>query len=176
VSLAGRARREPFGALLVAANLALASFLIYRHAIVRRGPPPGPPDVSAPAGVDAHSPTRGAADDLALTGVVTASPAFARRMPKGAFVFVIARGENGGPPYAVRRYKNPSLPLAWSLGPENVMIEGAPQQRLIVGARVDQDGDPMTHQLGDLESAPSDAVPPRAAVALVIDREAPFGP
>jgi hypothetical protein len=67
------------------------------------------------------------------------------------------------------------LPLAWSLGPENAMLGGAPPAALVVTARVDQDGNALTRQLGDLESAPSDPVPPRAAVELVIDREAPLG-
>ncbi len=177
MSLVARARRDPFGVLLLVVNIALAVALVYRRASARRGLPPGHPDVSVPADLAARASNSPAADGFALDGVLTVSPAFAHRVPKRTFVFVIARGEGGGPPYAARRFENPLFPLAWSLGPDNVMIAGAPRpERLIVTARVDQDGDPMTRQLGDLESAPSDPVPARAAVALAIDREAPLGP
>jgi hypothetical protein len=90
-------------------------------------------------------------------------------------VFVIARGEGGGPPYAVRRYENATMPLAWSLGPDNVMIAGMPRpERLSLTARADQDGNPMTRQLGDLESAPT-APASQGAIELILDREAPLG-
>lgn len=164
MSLVARLRREPLGVALVAINLALGTALLYRKTSSAHGLPPDHPDVSVPR-------------DLALTGVVKVAPALSARWPKGAYVFVIARGEDGGPPYAARRYAAATAPFAWSLGPDNRMRADAPAPaRLIVTARVDQDGDALTRQLGDLESAPSAPVPPRASVELVIDREAPLGP
>ena len=166
-------RREPLGAALVAVNLALAAALVYRKtASARGGLPPGHPDVSVPAGLAAAPKD----EEFALSGVVELAPALRGRWPKGAYVFVIARGEGGGPPFAARRYAAATPPFAWSLGADDRMLGGAAPPRVVVTARVDQDGDALTRQLGDLESAPSAPVPPRASVELVIDREAPLAP
>jgi cytochrome c-type biogenesis protein CcmH len=165
-------RREPLAVLLVAVNLFLAGLLIHRklHPAPKGGLPPGHPDVSVPAGL--ASP-----DALALTGVVKLSPALKEPWPKGAHVFVVARAEGGGPPYAVRRYDDVKPPFAFALGPANLMIQGLPAPaRLILSARVDQDGDAMTRQLGDLESGPSAPVPPRGSVELAVDRPVELAP
>jgi cytochrome c-type biogenesis protein CcmH len=165
VNAAALLRREPLGAALVALNLCLGAALVYRKAFApRAGLPPGHPPVSAASG-------------FALNGVVRVAPSLAGRWPKGSFVFVIARGEGGGPPYAARRYAGARPPLAWSLGPSDRMLPDAPApRRLVLTARVDQDGDALTRQLGDLESAPSAPVRPGASVDLVVDREAPLSP
>jgi len=173
VSLVERLRREPIGVALVLINIALASVILYRKASAPPSRmPPGHPDVSVPAGLAGAAPAR---DSFALNGVVKLGEG--RKWPQGgAYVFVIARAEGGGGlPYAVRRYENASLPLAWSLDSENVMIAGMPKpEKLIVTARADQDGNPMTRQLGDLESAPVALTGTNAAVELTLDREAPL--
>ena len=161
-------RREPLAVALVLLNIFLAGLLIRRkvHPTPGGGLPPGHPDVSVPAGLDAAEP-------LALSGVVKLSPALQAPWPTGAHVFVIARAEGGGPPYAVRRYDGAKPPFAFALGPENLMIRGMPAPALlVVSARVDQDGDALTRQLGDLESGSAAPVPPRASVELLIDRPA----
>ncbi len=171
-------RREPLAVALVLLNLSLAGLLIYRKTrpAPRNGLPPGHPDVSVPA--ELSGPPAASAEALALTGLVRLSPALKDPWPKGAHVFVVARAEGaGGPPYAVRRYDGVAPPFAFKLGPENLMIPGVPAPaKLIVSARVDQDGDAMTRQLGDLETAPSAPVPPRASVELVVDRPVELAP
>ncbi len=173
MSLLDRARREPFGAALIAVNIALAAALVYRKlSSSPRSLPPGHPDVSVPADLASRA-AAPAGETFALNGVVRLGPGM--KWPSGAYVFVIARGEGGGPPYAVRRYENATMPLAWSLGPDNVMIAGMPRpERLSLTARADQDGNPMTRQLGDLESAPT-APASQGAIELILDREAPLG-
>lgn len=114
-----------------------------------------------------------AGEELALTGTVTLLPSLKDPWPKGAPVFVIARAQGGGPPFAVRRYDGARPPFAYSLGPANVMLEGTPApRRLLVSVRVDQDGDALTRQLGDLEGGPSKPVGPKGTVDVTVDRPA----
>ena len=169
-------RREPLAVALVLLNLSLAAVLIHRR-MNRPAPgalPPGHPDVSVPHEI---SRAEASTDSISLTGLVKLSPSLKDPWPKGAHVFVIARAEGGGPPYAVRRYDGMKPPFAFSLGPENLMIQGMPAPaRLVVAVRVDQDGDAMTRQLGDLEGGPSSPVPPRASVEIVVDRPIELAP
>ena len=164
-------RREPLAVALVLVNLCLAGVLVYRrvHRPAHGTLPAGHPDVSVPA--DLLQRASEPASAFALSGAVKLSPALKDPWPKGAHVFVIARSEEGGPPYAVRRYDDVKPPFAFALGPDNLMIQGLPAPaRLVVSVRVDQDGDAMTRQLGDLEGGPSAPLPPRASVELTIDR------
>jgi hypothetical protein len=170
----GLLRREPLAVALVTVNLILAGLLISRkmHPAPHGGLPAGHPDVAVPRGL-LGAPDAGTTAPLSLTGVVKLAPTLKDPWPKGAHVFVIARAESGGPPYAVRRYDDVKPPFAFALGQENLMIQGMPAPaRLIVSVRVDQDGDALTRQLGDLEGGPTPPVPPRAAVEVTIDRPA----
>lgn len=160
-------RRDPLLTALVLLNLGLGTVLLYRHVRprVHGGLPPGHPDVSVPAPPPA-------APAFAVFGTVRKSPALKDAWPAGASVFVIARAGADGPPYAVRRYDGVTPPFPYALGPDNVMLAGAPlPARLAVTVRVDQDGDAITRQLGDLEGGP---VPARqdAPVDVSVDRPA----
>src|SRR6185312_3107433 len=151
--------------------------------------PPGHPDVSGPqgenamgsgAGNPAETPDLAAIEeaanrgssDFAITGSVNLSPKLKEPWPVGAPVFVIARSADGGPPFAVRKYDGVKAPFAYSLGAENEMLGGAPPRKLVVSVRVDQDGDALTRQLGDLEGGPSAAVGPKGSVDVTVDRPA----
>ena len=167
-------RREPAAVALVVINLALGGLLVARHYSTPRahdGLPPGHPDVSVPT--DAHE----SAPTLALSGLVRLSPTLKASWSAGAHVFVIARAEGGGPPYAVRRYDGAKPPFAFALGPENLMIQGMPAPaRVVLSVRVDQDGDALTRQLGDLEGGPTPPLLPRGTVELVVDRPVALAP
>jgi hypothetical protein len=188
--------REPLAFVLIVENILLVAALVYwnlsspRAAAAPEGLPPGHPDFAssapllAPAGPGADAALIGPAVAASpsgegipsmfveMSGTVKLSPKLAAKWPDGAHVFVIARGENGGPPFAVRRYDGVKPPFAWALGPENVMIAGATApEKLRVIARADQDGDAMTRQPGDLESAPTKAVRVAGGKAdILIDR------
>ena len=165
-------RREPLAVALVLVNLALAAVLIQRrlNKSAHGALPPGHPDVTTP---EDRSFSDASTAPLSLTGLVKLSPSLKDPWPTGARAFVIARAQGGGPPYAVRRYDHVKPPFAFALGPENLMIQGVPAPpRLIVSVRVDQDGDALTRQLGDLESGPSAPVSPRGSLELVVDRPA----
>jgi cytochrome c-type biogenesis protein CcmH len=69
-----------------------------------------------------------------------------------ATLFIIARSDaTKGPPLAVKKIDRPVFPVAYSLGPENVMMQGIPfTGRVSITARLDKDGNPTTRQPGDL--------------------------
>lgn len=69
-----------------------------------------------------------------------------------ATLFIIARSDAAkGPPLAVKKIDRPVFPVAYALGPENVMMQGIPfTGRVSITARLDKDGNPTTRQPGDL--------------------------
>jgi hypothetical protein len=61
-------------------------------------------------------------------------------------LFVIARNGPGGPPLAVKRLPVGPFPLAFEVGASDVMMAGRPfAGPITLTARVDRDGDPLTH-------------------------------
>ncbi|HIL01137.1 MAG TPA: hypothetical protein EYG06_03550 [Myxococcales bacterium] len=78
-------------------------------------------------------------------------------------LFIIARPEGvvGGPPLAVLRVSSPEFPLAFEIGPDQVMIPGMRfEGPIALTARLDGDGDAMTRDAGDPETPNSVAVVP----------------
>jgi hypothetical protein len=169
-------QREPLAVVLIGENLLLvAGLLLY----VLSGQRPAavqyrPDDVAAGGGMPAGMASSGGpmsgpmgggmAQAADAAGAQTAEVQMGgkvklgagKKLPAGAHVFIIAKAAGGGPPFAVRRYDDVVLPLDWSLTGANVMIAGVPApDKIQVSARIDQDGDAMTRQAGDLESAPS---------------------
>lgn len=164
-----------------------------------QGLPPGHPDItggaqgSAPMGgmggpgvsemsselaaVAAAAKGEAPASDFAISGTVTLSGKLKSPWPAGAPVFVIARDPKGGPPFAARRYDGVMAPFKYALGPGDVMFAGAAAPtRLVVTVRVDQDGDALTRQPGDLEGGPSAAIGPRGSADVTVDRPAAPAP
>ena len=91
--------------------------------------------------------------------------------PAGGVLFVIARpqGAQGGPPLAVLRIADPSFPLEFSIGPDNVMIpsmrfEGA----ISLSARLDEDGNAMTRGAADLSSPTEEPLSPGTRGVLLV--------
>jgi len=121
-------------------------------------PPPGRA-AQAEAGAPVH-------------GRVSVAPELADRIPPGAVLFIIARRAATGPPLAVKRVRAPSLPLEFTLGPENRMIESMPfEGPLRLSARLDADGNAMSREPGDLLGEAAGPVQTGArGVEIVIDR------
>jgi hypothetical protein len=91
--------------------------------------------------------------------VSLAEPADGRR----GTLFIIARPEGvvGGPPLAVLRVQSPEFPLAFEIGPDQVMIPGMRfEGPIALTARLDGDGDAMTRDANDPETRSSLAVVP----------------
>jgi hypothetical protein len=132
------------------------------------GAMPAPPDAAA-GGVPGAPVASGEA--AVITGTIRLSPDLEGRVPSGAVLFLIARGEGGGPPMAVRRIAFPSFPLDFAIGPADRMMEGVPfDGPLRLSARVDADGDAMTRNPGDLQGSSAPGLSPGARdVEIVID-------
>jgi cytochrome c-type biogenesis protein CcmH len=88
-----------------------------------------------------------------ITGKITIDPKLKADADSRAVLFIIARsaGAAKGPPLAVKKIDRPVFPLSYSLGQENVMMQGASfTGSVAVTARLDKDGNPTTRQPGDL--------------------------
>jgi cytochrome c-type biogenesis protein CcmH len=98
---------------------------------------------AAPAAADSTS---------GISGKITVDPKLKGKINDQAALFIIARPEGpGGPPVAVKKMERPTFPLNYTLGSENAMMQGVPLSgKLNISVRLDSDGNPMTHDPGDL--------------------------
>ncbi len=109
----------------------------------------GPSQPSQPA--QAASPPGDARAQV--SGVLTIDPKFKATVNNQAALFIIARsaGGAGGPPLAVKKIDRPAFPLSYTLGSENVMMQGRPLTgKIAITVRLDKDGNPTTRTAGDL--------------------------
>jgi hypothetical protein len=134
-------------------------------------PAPGEARGTGPAaGIAAEAPA-----GAPITGTVRLAPELQGQVPAGAILFIIARhGAGGGPPLAVKRVPSPSFPLAFSVGPEDRMIQAMPFTGPIsLSARVDSDGNAMSRSPGDIqgegEGGPFD--PGATGVVILLDQK-----
>jgi len=76
----------------------------------------------------------------------------------------------GGPPLAVLRIPDPRFPLAFEIGPDQVMMPGMRFEGAIaLTARLDADGDAMTRDDGDPQTrSPMAVVPGSLGVELLL--------
>ncbi len=106
----------------------------------------------------------------AIEGEIELSDAL--RPPDGGVLFVIARtqGARGGPPLAVLRIPEPEFPVAFRIGPENVMIPSLTFAGSIsLSARLDADGNAMTRGAADVSSGVVEPLEPgTTGVRLVL--------
>ena len=88
-----------------------------------------------------------------ITGKITIDAKLKDKIDPQAALFIIARSAAGaaGPPLAVKKIDNPTFPLNYSLGQENVMMQGTPfTGKVNIIVRLDKDGNPTTRGGGDL--------------------------
>jgi hypothetical protein len=88
-----------------------------------------------------------------ITGKISIDPKIKANVDSQAPLFIIARTSDAakGPPLAVKKIDRPVFPLSYSLGAENVMMQGMPfTGSVTITARLDKDGNPTTRQPGDL--------------------------
>lgn len=101
----------------------------------------------------ALSKARANAGSTLIRGAVSIDPKLKKQLDSQAVLFIIARpaSSSGGPPLAVKRVEQPSFPVSYSLGPENVMIPGTSfTGKVAISARLDKDGNPTTKEPGNL--------------------------
>lgn len=88
-----------------------------------------------------------------IKGTVSVDSKLEAKVDPRAVLFIIARapGVSAGPPLAAKKIERPVFPLSYALGPEDSMTPGAAlSDKLIISARLDRDGNPLTRQPGDL--------------------------
>ena len=87
-----------------------------------------------------------------ITGKITIDPKLKDKADSQAVLFIIARpGGGDGPPAAVKKIERPVFPLTYSIGSENSMMQGVPLSgKLNLSVQLDKDGNPITHQPGDM--------------------------
>jgi len=116
-------------------------------------PRPSSPPLPAPSATSSSL----SADGMRISG--TLRVASGAEVPAGGVLYVIARAPSGGPPLAVRRLDPGPFPLAFELGPGDAMIPGRPLAgSVVISARVDPDGDPLTREPGGLSATLDDPV------------------
>jgi hypothetical protein len=132
-------------------------------------PPPNyaaaPPNAAAPVPAPSTAPPAAAAPTAAapptadpgatITGEITLPAAIAKSKPKGT-LYLVARRLSDNPTargtlIAVKKMQVTSFPLPFSLSAADMPFQNGPfDGDLALTARIDQDGDPMTHQKGDV--------------------------
>jgi hypothetical protein len=114
-------------------------------------PPPPPPPPSPPAPEGAAPP---AAPGGSITGKIELAGSIAKQKPEGT-LFLVARRISDNPSargtlIAVKKLPATKFPLPFDLSAADMPFQtGGFDGDLTLTARIDQDGDPMTHQKGD---------------------------
>jgi len=88
-----------------------------------------------------------------ISGRITVDAKLKDKIDTQAALFIIARPASGaaGPPLAVKKIDQPSFPLSYSLGQENVMMQGTPfAGKINITVRLDKDGNAVTREAGNL--------------------------
>jgi hypothetical protein len=130
-------------------------------------PPPGEQRGAPSLASEAATASSGAP----VAGTVVLAPEFAGRTPADAVLFIIAR-RGAGPPLAVKRVAAPRFPHAFSIGPDDRMIQAMPfAGPLELSARIDTDGNATSRSPGDVTgTAQGGPVEPGAeGVVIVLD-------
>ena len=88
-----------------------------------------------------------------ISGTITIDSQLKAAADNRSTLFIIARpdGAGGGPPLAVKKIDRPVFPLSYSLGADNVMMQGRPfSGKVSLSVRLDKDGNAMTREAGNL--------------------------
>lgn len=120
---------------------------------------------------DAAPPSATAASAQVVAGSVAITPELAAKVAPGDVIWIVARPAVGGRPVAIKKL-SPELPQDFQLSSADNPMGTAPfPERMLIKARVDKDGDPMSTSDGDLEGLVSDVVPGATGVRILVDSE-----
>ncbi len=132
-----------------------------------RDNPHGTPAEMAPP-VPTH-----AAGGGSIRGGLAVSDKVKAKVQAGQTIFLVVRQHTPigvGPVLAAKRLTVGAWPQPFEITDSDVMISGMQLQgRVVVSARVDQDGDAMTKSVGDVEGASPPVDLPAAALQLTLD-------
>jgi tetratricopeptide (TPR) repeat protein len=110
-------------------------------------------EISGEASNSAAGKTGGSSAGAVISGKIIVPDDLKSKLDPNAALFIIARPASGaaGPPLAVKKIDKPRFPLAYSLGQENVMMQGTRLAgKITLSARLDKDGNAMTREIGNL--------------------------
>ena len=116
---------------------------------------PAPPPPAAPAPPAPEAAAAPAGEGGSITGKIELSPSLAKKKPEG-ILFLVARRISDNPTargtlIAVKKMPATTFPLPFTLSAADMPFQtGAFDGELVLTARIDQDGDPMSHQKGDM--------------------------
>jgi len=121
-------------------------------------PPPAMPPAAPTAAEAAPAPPPAAATDTgeSITGSIVLSPAIAKVRPKGGTLYLVARRPSDNPNargtlIAVKKLPATTFPLPFALTAGDMPFQSGPfEGELVLTARIDQDGDPLTYEKGDV--------------------------
>jgi cytochrome c-type biogenesis protein CcmH len=107
-----------------------------------------------------------------VSGTIDVDPAIRGKLPAGGILFVFARPAGGGegPPVAVKRLP-PRFPASFELGEADSMMGQSLPDRLLIEARLDEDGDPTTRPPTDPKARLDGVDIGRTDLRLVLKRE-----
>jgi hypothetical protein len=120
--------------------------------------PPTPPPAPLPAPQGAGAALGGAApagEGGSITGKIELAAAIAKKKPQGT-LFLVARRISDNPNargtlIAVKKLPATTFPLPFTLSAADMPFQNGPfDGELTLTARIDQDGDPLSHQKGDV--------------------------
>jgi hypothetical protein len=140
---------------------------------------PAVPGLPPPPGEQRGAPSvaseeAAASSGAPIAGTVALAPEFEGRTAAGAVLFIIAR-RGTGPPLAVQRVAEPHFPHAFSIGPEDRMIQSMPfAGPLELTARIDTDGNATTRSPGDLTGKAQGGLVQPGATGVVIMLDTPI--
>jgi hypothetical protein len=133
-----------------------------RHYREGAHPPPKPQRPALPAGHPPVATDRRATEepgDKTVRGTIRVKRELYSRIPRGAYLFIIARERaDGGAPYALKRIPMPTLPYEYTLTQadvatmfgDGIVLAEIPEMYLV--AKIDRDGY-VGPQPGDMEGA-----------------------
>lgn len=116
-------------------------------------PPPAAPAPTAPApGADKPA---ASGPGGSITGQIVLAPSLAKKKPSGT-LFLVARRPSDNPSargtlIAVKKLPATTFPIPFTLSAADMPFQqGALEGELVLTARIDQDGDPLSRQKGDV--------------------------
>ena len=151
------------------------------HAPEGGGMPLGHPPVlkgaaEVPTEAPGAAPAAGAAGEVSVRGTLKLDDKVKDKVQPGAVIFLMARaapqgGPPAGPPLAVKKLTTGAWPQPFELLASDVMLQGSTLQgKVVITARIDQDGDAMTKSIGDVEAVTTPVDVPAAGIDVVFNK------
>jgi hypothetical protein len=107
-----------------------------------------------------------------VAGVVDVDAALKASIAPGSIVFITVRDASfgAGPPLAAKRLAATTFPLAFQIGAADSMMGQPLPEQMLIEARIDADGDPITRSPTDPKARLEDVKAGSSGIRLVLHR------